>query len=112
LILDHDRADPHPLIGLDGVHDVLDVTVTVVGVDQDRQVDDLENVANRTGNVPKRPQPDVWNPEPRSHYGKSPNEARRTSGPRDQPSAQRVIGAEQDQRLLGGKRLSKIRSHH
>jgi hypothetical protein len=76
---------PTPI--LDGVHDILHIAVTVVGVDQDRQIDDVQNVANRTGNVAKRPQPEVWNAKSGSHDGEPANEAGRTSGPCDQPSA-------------------------
>ena len=51
LVLEEHRARAHALVGLHGVHGVLDVAIAVVDVDQDRHVAGRDDVANRRCDV-------------------------------------------------------------
>ena len=46
LVLDQDGAHPHALVGLHRVHDVLDVAIAVVAVDEHRQVARAHDIAH------------------------------------------------------------------
>ena len=93
------RARAHALVGLHGVHGVLDVAVAVVDVDQHRNV---------RAAMMSRPPP-RYRRSPRARYrgrrsapgdGKAADEHAVEPGPLDQQRAQRIIAAGNDQQPL------------
>lgn len=115
LVLDQDRADPHALVALDGVHDVLDVAVAIVAVDKDRQVARRHDVAHRGGDLSEALEAQVGDPIAGAHRRKAADEIGLEADPLDEPRAQRVVRPRHYQQALLLHRhiydLAKARRH-
>ena len=85
LIFDQDGGDAHALIGLHRVHDVLDVAIAVVAIDEDRQVARHHDVAHGGGNLAKAFEAHVRHAVTRADRRKPADEIRFEANLLDQP---------------------------
>ena len=97
LVLDQDGAHAHALIGLYRVHHVLDVAVAVVAVDEHRQVAGRHDVAHGRRDFAKTLQPDVGYAITRADRREAADEIGLEADPLDQPGAERVMRARNNQ---------------
>src|SRR5215471_13230201 len=114
LVLEKDRARTHALVGLNGVHGVFDVAVTVVNIDQNRHIAGREDVAHRCRDVAEALEADVGHAIARTGDRETADEHGVESGPLDQQRAQCIVGAGNDEQspLSDGsvQRLAKTSS--
>src|SRR5215510_10315546 len=97
LVLEKDRARTHAFVGLNGVHGVLDVTVTVVDIDQNRHIAGRDDVAHRRRDVGEALEADVGHAIARTGDREAADEHGVESGLLDQQRAQRIVGAGNDE---------------
>src|SRR5262249_52341596 len=114
LVLEKDRARTHALVGLNGVHGVLDVAVTIVDIDQNRHVASRDDVADRCRDVGEALEADVGTAIARTGDREAADEHGVESSLLDQQRAQRIVGAGNDEQspLRDGsvERLAKTSS--
>src|SRR5215470_3813256 len=114
LVLEKDRARTHAFVGLNGVHGVLDVAVTVVDIDQNRHIAGRDDVAHSCRDVGEALEADVGDAVARTGDWEAADEHGVESGPLDQQRAQRIVGAGNDEQspLRDGsvERLAKTSS--
>src|SRR5262249_51497296 len=115
LIFDQDRAHAHALVALNGVHDVLHVAVTVVAVDEHRQVAGRHDVAHRSRDFADPLETDIGHAVAGAGYRKAADEVGLEADRLNEPRAERVMGAGDDQEplVLDGPvdDLTKTRAH-
>src|SRR5262252_1259666 len=97
LVLEKDRARTHPFVGLNRVHGVLDVAVTVVDIDQNRHIAGRDDVAHGCRDVGEALEADVGHAIARTGDREAADEHGVESGPLDQQRAQRIVGAGNDE---------------
>src|SRR5262249_4699850 len=97
LVLEKDRARTHAFVGLNGVHGVLDVAVTVVDIDQNRHIAGRDDVAHGCRAVGEALEAAVGHAMARTGDREAADEHGVESGPLDQQRAQRIVGAGNDE---------------
>src|SRR5580692_3302910 len=100
LILDQDGAHPHALVGLHRMHDVLDVAIAVVAVDENRQVARAHDIAHGGGDFAKALQAHIGHAVTGAYGRKAADEIGLEADLLDQPGAERVMGAGHHQESL------------
>src|SRR5262245_35427005 len=114
LVLEKDRARTHAFVGLNRVHGVLDVAVTVVNIDQHRHIAGRDDVAHGCRDVGEALEADVGHAIARTGDGEAADEHGVESRLLDQQRAQRIVGAGNDEQspLRDGsvERLAKTSS--
>src|SRR5262245_29757916 len=114
LVLEKDRARTHAFVGLNGVHGVLDVAVTVVDIDQNGHIAGRDDVAHRRRDVGEALEADIGHAIARAGDREAADEHGVESGSLDQQRAQRIVGAGNDEQspLRNGsvERLAKTSS--
>ena len=113
LILHEDRLHAEARIGLDGVGDVLDVAVPVVGVDHHGQRRRVANVAHHRADLAEAHETDVRLGVARADRGKPADEQPLEARHLDEAGAEAIVGAGQDVGpFLLGKLTEGKRSAH
>src|SRR5262245_1296688 len=78
------------LVGVQGVHRVLDIAIAVVAVDHDGQIAGRHNVGDGGGDLAERDQADVGQSPTRADRGEAAGEIRLETGTLDQPRTERI----------------------
>ena len=109
LVLEHDRRDAEPLVGVQDMDDILHVAVAVVAVDHYRQVACRHDVGDRGRDFVERDEPDVGQAPARADGREAAGEIGLEARALDQSRAQRIERARKNQWTFG---LAEVMEAH